>query len=109
MWHNLHAHLRDEIDVARFLLQVDASPYATAVHDVAMANDDDPLMGAATTPDFAALLTPLPFRLLYELALGPAVWLAAQDTELDGDQLDVVAESCWRAITTPSPPPAHSG
>ena len=43
-------------------------------------------------------LVELPSEIIYELALAPAVRLAAWGTELDDEQLERVIESCWRAI-----------
>jgi len=36
-----------------------------------------------------------------ELALSPAVRLAASDIELNKAQLDEAADACWRAISRP--------
>jgi hypothetical protein len=52
-------------------------------------------------PDFAARLLPLPLDVLYELALSPAVRLAASGIELNEAQLGEVADACWRAVSRP--------
>lgn len=101
LWRNVHRHLAAEPDRARFLVQVDGSPYARAAHDKALAVADDPLHAEALKPDLAALLAPLPPDVLYDLALGPAVRLVAGGVTLDPEDLDAVAEACWRAITRP--------
>jgi AcrR family transcriptional regulator len=101
IWLASYRHLKANPDHARFLLQVDHSPYRTAAHEAAIA-DDDPLVAQAATPDVAARLLPLPLEVIYELGLSPAVRLAAGGTELTEEQLDEIANACWRAISQPS-------
>ena len=100
-WLGVHRHLSADPDRARFLLQVDSSPFARAAHEMAMATDGDPVMAAAASPDLAAQLVDLPLEVLYDLGLAPAVRLAAGDLELDPAALDRVADACWRAVTRP--------
>ena len=99
LWLNVHRHLAAEPERARFLVQVDGSPYAEAAHHQALAVADDPLIAEASKPDMAALLAPLPPEVLYDLALGPAVRLVAGGGKLEPEALDAVADACWRAIT----------
>lgn len=101
LWLGIHRHLRTEPDRARFLLQVDSSPFARTAHEMAMAADGDPIMAVAAAPDLASQLVDLPFEVLYDLGLAPAVRLAAGDLDLDVVALDRVADACWRAITRP--------
>jgi AcrR family transcriptional regulator len=101
LWLATYLHLKANHDHARFLLQVDHSPYRSAAHHAAIAGDD-PLVAQAATPDVAALLLPVPLEVIYELGLSPAVRLAAAGTELTADQLDQIAEACWRAISRPA-------
>jgi AcrR family transcriptional regulator len=99
MWLRLHRHLAEEPDRARFLVQVDSSPYAREAHSTAMAADGDPLMAEAAAPDMQACLAPLPPKILLDLGFGPAVQLAAAAEPVDDPTLQIVAEACWRAIT----------
>jgi len=99
LWLGIHRHLSGDPDRARFLLQVDSSPFARAAHELAMAADGDPIMAAAAAPDLADRLVDLPLEVLYDLGLAPAVRLAASDVDLDAAALDRVADACWRAIT----------
>ncbi|MGZ4706234.1 MAG: TetR/AcrR family transcriptional regulator [Acidimicrobiales bacterium] len=101
LWLGVHRHLSADPDRARFLLQVDSSPFARSAHDRAMAADGDPIMAAAAEPDLAARLVALPIEVLYDLGLAPAVRLAASDLQLDAAALDLLAAACWRAITVP--------
>ena len=101
IWLATYHHLTANPDHARFLLQVDHSPYHGPAHQAAIAGDD-PLMAQAARPDIAALLLPLPLEVTYELGLSPAVRLAASGGQLTGEQLDEIADACWRAISRPA-------
>ena len=57
MWRAVYEHLAADAVRARFLLQVDASPYAGAAHSEAMADPEDQLARAASTPDMQEQLT----------------------------------------------------
>ena len=105
IWLATYRHLTANPGHARFLLQVDHSPYRDAAHQAAIARSD-PLVEQAATPDVAAWLLPLPLEVIYELGLSPAVRLAAAGTELTGAQLDEIAGACWRAISRQSRPGA---
>jgi AcrR family transcriptional regulator len=101
IWLASYRHLKANPDHARFLLQVDHSPYRSAAHQAAIAGGD-PLVAQAAAPDVAARLLPLPLEVLYELGLSPAVRLAAAGAELTDEQLDEIADACWRAISRPA-------
>jgi AcrR family transcriptional regulator len=101
IWLATYHHLQANPDHARFLLQVDHSPYRSAAHEAAIAAGD-PLVAQAAKPDIAARLLPLPLDVTYELGLSPAIRLAASGTELTSEQLDEIAGACWRAISRPA-------
>jgi AcrR family transcriptional regulator len=101
VWLAAYRHLKANPDHARFLLQVDHSPYRSAAHQATFAIGD-PLVAQAATPDIAARLLPLPLEVIYELGLSPAVRLAADSTELTDEQLNEIAGACWRAISQPA-------
>lgn len=98
-YHHLHARQED----ARFLVQVDGSPYRQAAHEQVIAGGDDPLLNEATRVDLWSSFVDLPITVLYDLGLAPAVRLAAQGVDLDRTQLHMVAHACWSAITTEPP------
>jgi len=100
LWRGIHRHLSGDPDRARFLLQVESSPYARTAHTMALAAGDDPILREASTTDFRARLASLPVEILYDLGIGPAVRLAAGPETLDGPALTALADACWRAITT---------
>jgi AcrR family transcriptional regulator len=97
MWLALYAHLAAHPEDARFLVQVEHSPYIALARE--HLDEDEPLVAAAGAPDLAPLLAPLPSTVLWELGLAPAVRLAAAGTELSEAELTATAEACWRAIT----------
>jgi AcrR family transcriptional regulator len=110
IWLAIHRHLMRHPDHARFLLQVDHSPYRHDLHAAMMAADD-PLVALVTAPDLAARLVPLPLEVLWELGFAPAVRLAANAEEiaLNPEQLTEVADACWRAVSKPSASPTSCG
>jgi AcrR family transcriptional regulator len=105
LWRAVHDHLDADRDRARFLVQVEASPYAAQAHTVALETPDDPLLAAIADSELggelARRLAPLPMLVLYDLGLGPAVRLAASSVALSPADLDAVADACWRAISRP--------
>jgi TetR/AcrR family transcriptional regulator, multidrug resistance operon repressor len=101
MWLSCYRHLKANPEHALFLLQVEHSPYRAAAHKAALADQNDPLLAQTALADMADRLLPLPLDVLYELALSPAVRLAASGIELNRAQLDEVADACWRAISQP--------
>lgn len=102
IWLGAYRYLAANPEDARFLLQVDDSPYRARAHDA--VDEDDPVLAQAAAPDIAAELLPFPIDVLYELGFAPAVRLAAAGVKLSGDELDAIAAACWRAITNPRNP-----
>ncbi len=99
IWLGSYRHLAANPGHARFLLQVDTSPYRDRAHEAALAQDGDPILQQAADPAMVAQLLPLPLEVLYELGLAPPVRFAANDTELSDAELEATAEACWRAIS----------
>jgi AcrR family transcriptional regulator len=97
IWHNIHRYLEEVPDRARFLLQVDTSPYAGPGHRAVLdRHPDDPL--AAAMADVADRLVDLPPPVLFDLAIGPAIRLVASGLELTPEDLEGLARCCWRAV-----------
>ena len=90
----LRAHPTD----ARFILQVEDSPYRELAHARALEDGND-LTEALGDPALRARLVDLPDPVLYELGLAPAIRLAARGIELTDDELVTVADACWRAVS----------
>lgn len=99
MWERAAAWMRDDPDRASFLVQFDAGPLAEVGHARAMADPDDALMAAIGVPDLAALLVPLPPRVLADLALGPLTRAIATGADLSPREWGALRSACWRAIT----------
>lgn len=94
IWRKVHDHVRHDPPVARFLVQLEASPLRQPAHAALLG--DDPL--TRTAEALAARLVDLPIEVIYDLALAPAVRLVASGTGLSADQLETLVESCWRAV-----------
>ncbi len=100
IWHAVYDHLAADAVRARFLMQVEASPYAASAHEAAMESDQ--LLQEPKLEELMARLIDLPPTVLYDLALGPAVRLAASaDTSLTAAELEALADACWRAVSRP--------
>lgn len=95
-----YEYLAGEPERARFLTQLEESPYYEEAHARLMAIGD-PLYEAAQAEDFAELLVPLPAEVIYALSLGVAVRLVAAGVQLKPGELDLLIEATWRAVTKP--------
>jgi AcrR family transcriptional regulator len=99
IWRNIHDFLAADPAQARYLAQLEASPYFERAHQQ-LAQADDPLIAAAD--ELRAGAIDLPLTVLWDLALGPAIRLAADaSTTLTQGQLTELAEACWRALRRP--------
>lgn len=99
LWRATLAFLQQDPDRARFLLAVENSPFAERAQQRVLADDGDLLLAQAARPGMAEALVDLPLPLVYDLALGPAVRLAAAERDLTASQVDTLVECCWRAVT----------
>lgn len=99
LWFGVLGHLAADPDRARFLLQVDTSPYAAEAHERSLAEGGDELMAVATSSGIVERLAPLPLLVLFDLTLGPVIRLVASGEQLAPAQLDELCTSCWRAAT----------
>ena len=94
----VYRHLAEEPARARFLSQLEESPYYEEAFARLIA-EGDPLLDVGTAPDLAQLLVPLPREVIYALSLGVAVRLIAAGVQLKTDELDLLVEATWRAVT----------
>lgn len=99
MWRGAHAHLVEDPDRARFLVQVDSSPFAARAHERATTTHGDPLLASPAVAELVAQFVPLPPRMLYDLALGPAVRAVAAGERLGAGETALLVKACWRAVT----------
>lgn len=96
LWRNMYRHLVDAPERARFLLQVEVSPYRTGQGIVD---------GPPTPPVFDFIMdrcVDLPPLVLFDLAVGPALRLVASGIQLPDEDLNRLADACWRAIADPT-------
>lgn len=96
IWDRIHRHLQQDPAVARFLVQLEASPLRGPAH--AALPGDDPL--ASIAEGMAEGFVDLPAEILYDLALAPAVRLVVGEVNLDSEQQRTLIESCWRAVSS---------
>jgi TetR/AcrR family transcriptional repressor of multidrug resistance operon len=90
--------LSEEPERARFLSQLEESPYYEEAHARLVAAGD-PLAEAAQSEDFTSLIVDLPNQVIYALSLGVAVRLIAAGVQLKDEELDTLVSATWRAVT----------
>jgi TetR/AcrR family transcriptional repressor of multidrug resistance operon len=95
-----YEHLSSEPERARFLTQLEESPYYEEAHARVMATGD-PLYEASHAEDFAAILVPLPSEVIYALSLDVAVRLIAAGVQLETQEVELLVAATWRAVTNP--------
>lgn len=98
LWAGAHRHLADDPDRARFLVQVDSSPYADAAQQRATESHGDPLQDPSVR-HLVERFVDLPLPVLYDLALGPLVRLVASGADLPRHMEATLVRACWRAIS----------
>lgn len=99
IWHNAYRHLAADPARARYILQVEASPYADLAHRRALERQD-PLVAASA--EMARYTVDLPPLVVWDLGFGPAIRLAADpQRDLGVGELDTLARACLRAVKRP--------
>jgi hypothetical protein len=92
--------LSEEPERARFLSQLEESPYYEEAH-ARLVQAGDPFAEAARSENFTSLIVDLPNQVIYALSLGVAVRLIAAGVQLKGEELDTLVSATWRAVTRP--------
>jgi TetR/AcrR family transcriptional repressor of multidrug resistance operon len=95
-----YAFLTEEPSRARFLTQLEESPYYEEAR-ARLAVEGDPLSEIGAAPELAELLVDLPMDVIHALSFGVAVRLAAAGVRLTPEEVDHLVDATWRAITTP--------
>ena len=95
-----YKYLAEEPERARFLSQLEESPYYEEAHSRLQAAGD-PLYDAAKAEELIELLVPLPTEVIYALSFGVAVRLIAAGVQLKPDEVDLLVDATWRAVTKP--------
>ncbi|MDJ0792454.1 MAG: TetR/AcrR family transcriptional regulator [Acidimicrobiia bacterium] len=93
-------YLSEQPERARFLSQLEESPYYEEAH-ARLAQAGDPLVEAAQSQEFRKLLIDLPDQVIYALSLGVAVRLIAAGIQLKAEEVDNLVSATWRAVTRP--------
>lgn len=89
----------EEPERARFLTQLEESPYYEEAH-ARLAAQGDPISDTAGSDEFSSLLVDLPAAVLYALSLGVVVRLVAAGIRLKDEELDTLVMATWRAVTS---------
>lgn len=97
----VYEHLTAEPERARFLTQMEESPFHGAAHE-RLIEQGDRLAEEAMRPDLVEALVELPAQLIYLMSLGVVVRLVAAGSTLSSDEIDTLVASTWRAITRPA-------
>lgn len=98
LWLAVYHHFAREPSRARFLAQLEESPFHVEAGR-RLEEAGDPILDQAARPDLTELLVDLPLAVIYSFTVGMAVRLVASGTSLSEDQLEAVANACWRAVT----------
>jgi len=89
-----------EPERARFLTQLEESPYYEEAHSRLIAAGD-PLAEIGRAEDLSEILVPLPYEVIYSLSFGVAVRLIAAGVQLKPEEVDLLVDATWRAVTKP--------
>lgn len=92
-------HMAAEPQRARFLTQLEESPYYEHAHRLHLERGDR--LAEALLPTMHELVVPLPLEVIWSMSLGVAVRLVAAGVTLTDEQLGMVVEATWRAVTVP--------
>lgn len=95
-----YTFMAQEPERARFLTQLEESPFYEKAHSRLVAAGD-PLGEIARSEDLVDLLVPLPYEVIYTLSLGVAVRLIAAGVQLKPKEVELLVEATWRAVTKP--------
>lgn len=95
-----YEYLAAEPERARFLTQLEESPYYAEAHSRLVAAGD-PLAEVGRSQDLAEILVPLPYEVIYALSFGVPVRLIAAGVRLEPEEVDLLVDATWRAVTKP--------
>ena len=101
IWKAVFKYLQANRDQARFLVQIESSPYLEKARSRS-GGEKGPFSQIVEAEDMASELAALSPIVIYELGIAPAVRLAAGGVRLDKAELVGTATGCWRAISRPN-------
>jgi TetR/AcrR family transcriptional repressor of multidrug resistance operon len=100
-WHHLltraYEFLAAQPERARFLTQLEESPYYEEAHSRLLAAGD-PLAELGRSETITDRFVPLPYEVIYALSFGAAVRLVAAGVRLKPEEVDLLVEATWRAV-----------
>lgn len=99
----IYRHLVDEPERAKFLTQLEESPFHAAAQERLHA-EGDALVAEIMREDFVSAMVDLPLDVTYALSVGIVVRLVAAGTQLSEPQLSTLINATWRAITNEKEP-----
>lgn len=94
----VYRHLHAEPARARFLDQLEVSPYHAEAKR-RLSEQGDPLGEQAAAADVVDRFVDLPMEVVHTLTFGALVRLAAAGIDLTDDELDHLAAATWRSVT----------
>lgn len=94
-----YAHLSEVPERARFLAQIEGSPYRTAAHARFLERGDRFM--AVLLPMLERILIPLPVDVIWAMSLGLVIQLVASGVMLDENEVDSLVDATWRGISRP--------
>lgn len=100
LWRAIYNHLRSEPERAKFLTQMEESPFYESAHR-RLLEEGDQLVEEVAGSGFFELAVDLPIEVIYLLTMGIAVRLAATATKLSETELETLVDATWRAATKP--------
>lgn len=92
-----YAHMRAVPERAKFLAQLEGSPYRVEAHRM-LAERGDRLI-AMLVPLLEEHLVSLPPEVIWAMSLGLVIQLVASGISLATEELDVLVDATWRSIT----------
>jgi len=101
VWMDSYKYFSKHQDQARYITQIEESPY----YEVArkrLKDVGDPFVDAAAHKNFADAIVSLPYIVFHNLSIGVAVRLAASDARLSNKELKHTMDATWRAISRPN-------
>ena len=100
LWTGIYRYLQGEPERARFLTQLEESPFYENAYRMLM-EQGDPLIDEGARADMEGLLVELPMAAIHVLSVGTAVRLVSAGIDLTDVEVETFANATWRAIAAP--------
>lgn len=100
LWIGIYRYLQGEPERARFLTQLEESPFHESAHEM-LAEEGDRLLEEGARADLEDLFVDLPMAAVHLLSAGTAVRLVSAGIALSDEEVETFADATWRAIAAP--------